>query len=98
MQRHLEAGMTIGVFYYPDELTAEQYGEVLSRLEAAGQGAPKGRRHHFAFGDESSLMVVDIFDSQEDFAAFGEVLMPILEELGIEGEPGLLELHNSITG
>ena len=90
--------MAIGVFFYPDEMTADQYSELLRRLEAAGQGAPKGRHHHFAFGDGQSLMVVDVWESQEDFAAFGDVLAPILEELQIEAEPGLLELYNSISG
>ena len=88
--------MAIGVFFYPDEMTGAQYDEVLRKLEAAGQAAPKGRQHHFAFGDEESLMVVDVWDSQEDFIAFGEVLGPILEELGIEAEPGMLELRNQI--
>lgn len=88
--------MAIGVFFYPDDMTAEQYGEVLRRLEAAGQAAPAGRQQHLAFGDAQSLMVVDIWDTQEDFIAFGDVLAPILEDLGIEAEPGMLELHNSI--
>jgi hypothetical protein len=90
--------MAIGVFFYPDEMTADQYGEVLQRLEAAGQAAPQGRQHHFAFGDAASIMVVDVWDSQEDFAAFADVLAPILAELGIATEPGMLELHNSISG
>ena len=88
--------MAIGVFFYPDEMTEDQYREVLRKLEAAGQGSPQGRRHHFAFGDASSVMIVDVWDSQEDFAAFAEALGPILEELGIEAEPGMLELRNSI--
>jgi hypothetical protein len=90
--------MAIGVFFYPDEMTSEQYNEILRKLEAAGQSSPKGRQHHFAFGDDQSLMVVDVWESQEDFAAFGDFLAPILEELGIEAEPGMLELHNSIAG
>jgi hypothetical protein len=90
--------VAIGVFFYPEEMTASQYGEVLSKLESAGQASPKGRQHHFAFGDAESIMVVDVWDSQEDFIAFADVLAPILEELGIEAEPGMLELHNSISG
>ncbi len=89
--------MAIGVFFYPDEMTSAQYGQAMQKLAEAGQAAPKGRQHHFAFGDDESLMVVDVWDSQEDFVAFGEVLIPILEELGIEAEPGMLELHNSIS-
>lgn len=88
--------MAIGVFLYPDEMTADQYAQIVQKLEAAGSGAPKGRQHHFCFGGETSLMVVDVWDSQEDFAAFAEVLGPILEEVDVAIEPGMLELHNSI--
>ena len=90
--------MAIGVFFYPDDMTADQYQEALKRLEAAGQAAPKGRQHHFAFGNADSLMVVDVWESEEDFAAFADVLAPIMNELGIDAEPGMLELHNSIAG
>jgi len=89
--------MAIGVFFYPDDMTADQYAEINRRLEAAGQGAPKGRQHHFAFGNAESLMVVDIWDSQEDFGAFADTLAPIMADMGIETEPGMLELHNSIS-
>jgi hypothetical protein len=90
--------MAIGAFFYPESMDSTQYSEVLRRLEAAGQGSPKGRQHHFAFGNEASLMVVDVWESQEDFNAFAEVLAPILEDMNIETEPGLLALHNSISG
>ena len=90
--------MAIGVFFYPDDMTSDQYSEVLRKLDAAGQAAPKGRQHHFAFGDAQSLMVVDVWESQEDFAAFADYLAPILEELQIDAEPGMLELHTSIAG
>ena len=88
--------MAIGVFFYPEEMTSAQYDQIQQKLADAGQAAPKGRQHHFAFGDNDSIIVVDVWESQEDFVAFGEVLMPIIEEMGIEVEPGMLELHNSM--
>ena len=90
--------MAIGVFFYPDEMTSTQYNEILRKLEEAGQAAPKGRQHHFAFGDEQSLIVIDVWESQEDFADFADALAPVLEEMGIDVEPGMLELHNHIAG
>lgn len=89
--------MAIGVFFYPDDMTAEQYNEVLRRLEAAGQAAPKGRQHHFAFGQDQSLVVVDVWESFEDFDAFADHLAPILQDLNIDAEPSLLELYNSVS-
>jgi hypothetical protein len=43
--------------------------------------------------------VFDVWDSQESFAAFGETLMPILAEAGIDpGEPMVSPVHNIIIG
>jgi hypothetical protein len=39
-------------------------------------------------------MVYDIWDSPESFQAFGQVLMPILADLGVDpGEPALMPVH-----
>ena len=41
----------------------------------------------------------EIWDSEEQLRAFGERLMPILHEVGIEfsGPPDVFEVHNLIT-
>jgi hypothetical protein len=42
---------------------------------------------------------LDIWDSQEDFEAFGPTPMPILTGLGVEvAEPVIGRIHNSIEG
>jgi hypothetical protein len=39
-------------------------------------------------------MVYDIWDSPENFEAFGKVLMPILAEVGVDpGEPAVMPVH-----
>jgi hypothetical protein len=41
----------------------------------------------------------DIWESQEDFEAFGPTLMPILTGLGVEvAEPVVGRVHNTIEG
>jgi hypothetical protein len=41
--------------------------------------------------------VSEIWDSLEQFQAFGERLMPLLAEVGIDpGEPEMFEIHNII--
>ena len=90
--------MAIGVFMYPESMDSDQYQAILTRLEAAGAATPKGRQQHFCFGTEAALMVVDVWDTQDDFDAFAVTLGPILQEVGIEAEPGFLQLHNSIQG
>ena len=49
------------------------------------------------FGSEGALKVSEIWDSREQLEAFGERLMPILADIGIEpGEPEIVEIHNLI--
>jgi hypothetical protein len=75
------------------------YDEIIRRLQAAGAGAPSGRSYHVAFGEGGGLKVVDVWDSQEDFDAFGQTLMPILAELGVDpGQPRIEAVHNVIEG
>ena len=39
----------------------------------------------------------DVWDSQESFDAFGQTLMPIMTDLGVDpGEPQIAEVHNII--
>lgn len=70
--------MAITVYFHPEKMDAKTYDETMSRLQAAGQGAPKGRLHHSCFGSGDNLIVYDIWESQEAFDAFGATLMPIL--------------------
>lgn len=89
--------MSIVVRFNPTNLTTEKYNESLRRLEEAGAWPPDGLEYHVFFGPEDNLRVSEIWDSQEQLAAFGERLMPILADIGIEfsGDPDVLEVHDS---
>jgi hypothetical protein len=91
--------MSIVARFSPIDLTREMYDETVERLEAAGDWPPDGLEYHVLFGSEGSLRVSEIWDSQEQFQAFGDRLMPILTDVGIEfaGPPEILEVHNTIT-
>jgi len=83
--------------FTPASLTAQQYDDSLERLEESGGFPPDGLDYHVCFGTEGSLRVSEIWDSREQFEAFGERLMPILQDAGIDpGEPELLEVHNIV--
>jgi hypothetical protein len=89
--------MSIAMYFHPESMSAAQYDEVIKRLDAAGVGNPPGRIHHSAFGDPEHMMVYDVWDSQESFDKFGQTLMPILNELGIDpGQPAVMPVHNMI--
>ena len=90
--------MSITVIFPPTNMTSEKYDEVIRRLEEAGAGSPAGREYHACFGPSGRLSLVDVWSSAEEFEAFGETLMPILAEVGIEAsEPQISETYNIIT-
>ena len=90
--------MSIVVRFTPTSVTTEQYDETIRRLEAGGEWPPDGLEYHIFFGPKDSLRVSEIWDSQEQFAAFGERLMPILADVGVgmTTEPEIYEVHNII--
>jgi hypothetical protein len=90
--------MTILVRYSPATLTTEQYDEVLRRLEEAGIFPDAAMDLHVSYGEEGNLRVSEIWDSAEQMQAFGERLMPILADVGIEmaAEPEVIEIRNHV--
>ena len=78
-------------------VTTEQYDETIRRLEKSGDWLPEGLEYHVAFKSDGKFRVSEIWDSREQFDAFGERLMPVLKDVGIEpGKPEMLEIHNII--
>jgi hypothetical protein len=67
-------------------------------LQQAGDFPPDGLEYHVAFTSGGSFRVSEIWDSREQFEAFGQRLMPLLAEVGIElaGEPEIAEIHDVI--
>ncbi|MBD0291168.1 MAG: hypothetical protein ICV74_07925 [Thermoleophilia bacterium] len=90
--------MSIVVRFAPGDATTEQYDQVLRRLEESDNWPPDGLDYHVAFGSTGDLRVSEIWDSQEQFEAFGQHLMPLLADAGIEltSEPELFEVHNVV--
>ena len=89
--------MSVLIRFAPASLTAEQYDESIRRLEEQGDFPPDGLELHVCFGSGSNLRVSEVWSSQEQLQAFGERLMPLLADVGIEpGEPEIIEVHNVI--
>ena len=90
--------MSIVVRFSPTNVTTEKYEETLRRLKEAGEFPPDGMEYHILFGPDENLRVSEIWDSREQLEAFGERLMPILSDVGIEfsAEPEIFEAHNII--
>ena len=87
--------MSIVVRLHPANLTKAQYDEVVRREQATGKFPPDGREYHVCFGTDGDLLISEIWDSVEQLQAYGEVLMPILADLGLQfsAEPEVFEVH-----
>jgi hypothetical protein len=86
------------VRFTPSTLSTDQYDETIRRLEKSGDWLPEGLESHVAFKSNGNLRVSEIWDSREQFDAFGERLMPVLKDVGIDpGQPEVLEIHNVVT-
>jgi hypothetical protein len=91
--------MSFVLRFNPSGFTLAKYNEATKQLDAAGEGAPKGRSYHVCYGDPNNVQVTDIWDSMEDFQAFGKTLVPILQSLGVDpGQPEVQEVHNIVIG
>ena len=91
--------MAIAISFTPVSMNATQYDECIRRLQMAEAGSPAGRSFHACYGSEDQLYVFDVWDSKESFEKFGQTLMPILKDIGIDvGQPDVKEIHNLIKG
>ena len=90
--------MSVLIRFSPPSLTAEQYDEVVRRLNEEGVFPADGLDYEICFGSGDKLKVSQVWDSREQLDAFGARLRPILAELEINpGEPEVLEVHNIIN-
>jgi hypothetical protein len=74
--------MSVLARFTPRSLTVQKYEEANRRLEESGDWPPEGMEYHVLFGPDDNLRVSEIWDSQEQFEAFGERLMPVLRTSG----------------
>lgn len=78
-------------------MTAAQYDQIIVELQKVTTFPPAGQIAHACYKTDEGYKVVDVWESQEAFAAFGQHLMPILKKLGIEaGQPIIYSLYNCL--
>jgi len=90
------------VFESPS-FTREQYEESVRRLTDGGTVASpadwpsEGLLAHIAGPTDEGFRVIDVWESEEAFASFGQFLMPVLQELGVGGGPDIKPVHTLVT-
>jgi len=93
----------VAVFQSPS-LTQERYEESVrrvtggkSRLDSPADWPVEGLLAHIAGQGAGGFRVVDVWESDEAFRRFGETLMPILQDVGVEGEPEIYPAHTFVS-
>jgi hypothetical protein len=82
----------------------EQYEESVRRLtggksqfESPADWPVEGLLAHIAGQAPSGFRVVDVWESEEAFARFGDHLMPILQDIGVQGQPEVYPAHTFVS-
>lgn len=90
--------MAVTVMFDFQGLTKGKYEELIQKLIASGS-PPVGRMFHTASEKQGGLLVLDVWESPEKFQAFGGVLIPIAQSLGIAiPEPQVMPTVAAIAG
>ncbi len=84
-------------------VTAENYRATVQKLagkdkmESVSDWPVAGILSHAAGESPSGFRVVDVWESEDALAQFGDVLMPILGEIGVEGRPEIYPAHTFVS-
>jgi hypothetical protein len=91
------------VIVSPPGFTREQYEETVRRLNPSGRlESPSdwpvpGLLAHVTGEGPNGFRVVDVWESEDAARKFGEVLLPIVQELGASGEPEIYAADKFVT-
>ena len=73
----------IAVLCTPERMSRADYEAILAEVGArVGPNVP-GWRHHCCFGEEDSLRVLELWDSEESLTEFQKTLHPVLKAQGV---------------
>ena len=83
------------VFEFPGEDIAK-YHKVFEYGGPAVLAQPE-RLDHICYATESGFVVVDVWEDEASFIAFGDVIGPALEKAGLDARPSIHPLKGTLT-
>lgn len=87
--------MAVAIYFHPPTLDEQQYRAVIDQLAGDGAWPPEGLVHHSCFGEGNGLMVYEVWESQTALDAFGQRLMPVLQQHQLDpGQPQVMPVVN----
>lgn len=88
--------MTIAVLFDCSDSSLDQYNQA---FELAPELADQpGRLHHACISSGQGFLVVDIWESEDAFARFGQALGPVLDKVDLHPVPDVRVVHREIAG
>jgi len=86
-------------------ITQDQYEESIRRLtdgskiriESADEWPVSGLLSYTAGQGPNGFRVVDVWESREALESFGAILIPVLRDIGVEGDPEIYEAHTYVS-
>ena len=94
--------MAVVTVFQSPTLTQSKYEESVSRLtngrklESPADWPVPGLLAHVAGQSPNGFRVVDVWQSEDSFRKFGESLLPILQSIGVEGQPEIYPSHTFV--
>jgi hypothetical protein len=96
--------MPVVLVHQGPTLTKERYEEAVkkvtggkTRLQTPGDWPVEGLLVHAAGQGEGGFRVVDLWESEEAAARFGEIVGPILQEVGVTDVPEVYPAHTFVS-
>ena len=85
-------------------MTREQYEESVRRLgggkttlDSPADWPVEGLLAHISGEGPNGFRVVDVWESEEAVRRFGDMLIPVLQEIGVHGEPEIYPAHTYVS-
>jgi hypothetical protein len=98
-----ETKLSVVLIHQGPSFTREKYEEIVhtlsgkNRMESASDWPIEGLLLHVAGESAQGFRVVDVWESEDACNRFGEVLEPILKEVGVEVQPEIYEAHTFVS-
>ena len=74
------------------------YDKFVQEMQKNDNLKHEGREYHAAAHDGDQMVIVDVWESEEDFKEFGNKLMPLFVMNGITPpKPRVIPVHNILT-
>jgi hypothetical protein len=96
--------MAVVLVHQGPGFTQEKYEEIVSkltggksRMESPSDWPVAGLLVHAAGEGDGGFRVVDVWESEEACNQFGEVLSPLLQEVGVDVPPELYPAHAFVS-